>query len=129
MNYAALIFQKSGSSIDKHVSSVILAIALLLGSLCSAKLADTLGRKILILTSVLGSGLSLSTLALFLYLVQNGHDFSQFKWIPVVNLSFVTFISSAGILPLRGVVILEHLPNKVCININTKSLEHNFVIY
>lgn len=116
VNYAALIFKKSGTQIDKYVSSIILAVALLMGSFFSAKLADSLGRKILILISLLGSGFSLLTLSLFLYLVANGYDFPQFQWIPVVNLSFVTFIASAGIIALRNVVIVEHLPNKVCTN-------------
>lgn len=120
LSYASLIFEKSGSKIDKYLSSIILAIAPLIGSLFSAKLADTLGRKILILISLLGSGTGLSALALYLYLVKNGHDFSRFEWIPVTSLFLVMFIASAGINPLRMVVIVEHLPIKVCKYINKK---------
>lgn len=112
---------------DENVSSIILAIAPLFGVLFSAKLADTLGRKILILISLLGSGFGLSILASYLYLVQNGYDFPRFQWIPVTSLSFVVFISSAGISPLRSVVTVEHLPIEVCMK-NTRIKEHQLFI-
>lgn len=113
LNYAILVFQKSGTDISPTISSVMLFIAQIIGCLCTTGLADKLGRKILLIVSLLGSAVGLSTLALYLYLMENGVDTHLFTWIPVVSLSFAIFIGSAGIIPLASLCTIELLPFKV----------------
>lgn len=113
LNYAILVFQKSGTDISPTISSVMLFIAQIIGCLCTTGLADKLGRKILLIVSLLGSAIGLSTLALYLYLMENGVDTHLFTWIPVVSLSFAIFIGSAGIIPLASLCTIELLPFKV----------------
>lgn len=112
-NYAVMIFEKAGTSIDPYVSSILLAVALILGSLFSTCLADILGRKILNIISLFGSAFGLFAVSLFHYLNRNGYDLSAFAFVPAASLSFVIFISAAGIMPLSMVCSVEYLPAKV----------------
>lgn len=111
--YATLIFEKSGTTFDPYLSSIICATTPIFGSLLSTYLADILGRKLLNFISLLGSAFGLFGLSLFQYLKLNGYDMSALEWAPVVALSFVVFISSAGIIPLSIICSVENLPPKV----------------
>lgn len=112
-NYAVMIFEKTGTSVDPYISSIMLAVALILGAICTTYLADQLGRKFLNIASVLGSAVGLFAVSIYHYLNMNGYDLAAFEWVPVVSLSFVIFISSAGIMALSLVCSIEYLPPKV----------------
>lgn len=113
LTYAVYIFEKTGTTLDPYVSSILLALMLSLGSLFTTQLADKLGRKLFMIISLSGSATGLGFLSLFLYLTKNGYDLSNYSWVPVVCLAFVIFISSAGIIPLSHVCRVENLPTKV----------------
>lgn len=123
VNYAVTTFAKAGTSVDPYVSSIVLAVALIIGSLTTTYLADKLGRRKLILISLMGSAFGLLSTALYHYLNSIGFDLTAHAWIPIVSLSSVIFISSAGINPLSIVCSVENLPTKVC-----QSLEPNFTL-
>ncbi|XP_055304279.1 uncharacterized protein LOC129569467 [Sitodiplosis mosellana] len=112
-SYAVIIFKEAGTSLDPYVSSIMLAVALILSSLLTTYLADIMGRKVLIAISLVGSAIGLFATSLYHYLNVNGCDFSAFAWIPVVSLSFVIFISSLGIMPLAFICSIEYLPPKI----------------
>lgn len=112
--YSVMIFNNAGSSLlTPHMSSILLAVALIFGSLTTTTLVDILGRKILILTSLIGSAIGLFAMAIYDYLQLNGHHLSSFTWVPVLSLSLVVFTSSAGIIPLSLLVSVENFPPKV----------------
>lgn len=114
LNYAMLIFEKSGASkIDPNVSSIMLALAQLIGCCVSTKLADSLGRKMLLNISFIGSATGLFVFALYLHLIRIGYDLSAYTWMPVASLSFIMFIASAGVYALFSVCFVEYLPSKV----------------
>lgn len=113
LNYAILIFERSGAHMSPYVSSIMLFVAQIIGCICSTGLADKLGRKILIIISLVGSAIGLTTLAVYLHLMENGVDTQLFTWVPVASLSFAIFIGSAGIVPLGAICTLEQLPSKV----------------
>lgn len=116
VTYAAVIFKKSGASnIDPFTASIVIAIVQIMGSICTTQLSDRLGRKFLVLLSLFGSSFGLFIFAFYSYLNQNGYDLSSFQWIPVICLSFVIFIASAGIISLAAVCTVENLPSKVSI--------------
>lgn len=113
INYAVLIFLKAGTYIDPFVASIILAVMQILGCLCSTTFSDKFGRKILLIISSIGPAIGLSSISLYLYLVDYGYDLAAYAWIPIVCLSFVIFIASSGIFPLLSVCVIENLPPKV----------------
>lgn len=123
-NYASLIFEKSGSILDSRISSIILAVVQIVGGLVSTQLGDTFGRKTTLFMSLFGSAIGLSTLAAYSYLRQFGYDMSNFLWLPIVCLSLIIFISSAGIIALAHIVAVENYPAKVCFKlINTLKMQ------
>lgn len=125
MSYAVLIFEKSGSTIDPYLSSIVMAILQIAGNVCTTQLVESIGRKILVVTSLVGSATGLATLSFYSYLNHNGYDLANYYWLPVASLSFAVFISSVGISSLVGVCTVENLPIKVRYqkNITRNSLE------
>lgn len=113
INYSVMVFQKAETPIDPYLQSIFLAIALIFGALSSSYFADILGRKMLCIISFLGSAVGLHSLSLYHFLHLNGNDLSAFAWVPVVSLSFVIFISAAGVLPMTMVCGVEYIPPKV----------------
>lgn len=113
LSYSVMLFEKTETPIDPYVCSILLAIALILGSLTTTYLADKWGRKSLNLISLFGSAAGLFAAALHHYLHLSGFNLSGFEFMPVVSLSFVVFISSAGIWALSMVCAAECLPQRV----------------
>lgn len=113
MNYASLIFGISGTALSIDASGIILAVIQILGGLVSTQLGDTFGRKTTLFISLFGSAFGLFTFTVYSYLRQNGYDVSSYLWLPVVCLSLIIFISSAGIVALANTCTVENFPPKV----------------
>ena len=113
ITYSANVFQASGSSLDPFTCSIVFAIFQLVGTCLASQLVDKVGRKALLILSLVGSSFGLSTMGAYQYLYEQGHDVSAFDWIPVVSLSFVVTVASIGILPLPFVILAEILPQKL----------------
>lgn len=113
INYTANIFKASGSTIDAHLSSIIIAVIQILGVYCSTNLIDRVGRKTLLIFSTTGAFIGLTSLGTYSYLSENGYDLVQYNWIPLLSFSTFVFISCFGILPLPFVVLAEILPAEV----------------
>lgn len=116
MNYGMMTFMKLGIDIDPNVSAITLAISLIFGSLTTTYLADKLGRKTLILISLMGSAFGLLSTALYYYLGLLGYELSAFGWVHIFSLSIVIFLPSAGVTPLAIICSVEYLPTKVIID-------------
>lgn len=113
VTYCTLIFEKVGvSHMDPYIASITLAVVQIMGSFFTAQLSDHLGRKFLVLVSLFGSAIGLFLFALYAYLGLS-YDLSSYDWVPVVCLSFVIFVASAGVVPLAVVCTVENLPSKV----------------
>lgn len=118
VTYGLLIFEKVGTSkIDPYISSITMAAVQIVGSLMTTILSDTLGRKFLVISSLLGSSFGLFSFALYSYMNVIGYNLQQFDWMPVVSVSFVIFVANAGVIPLAVVCTVENMPSKVNKNI------------
>lgn len=105
-----MIFEKVVvSKIDPYIASITIAVVQIFGSLMTTQLSDTLGRKFLVMASLLGSAFGLFSLALYSYLNSIGHDVAAYDWMPVVCVSFIIFVASAGVVPL-AVIHLSSIP-------------------
>lgn len=121
-SYSVMIFEKSGTTFDPYISAIVLAVVLILGSFLGTYFADILGRRILNFISLAGAAIGLFVISLYQYLKLNGFELSAFEWVPIASLSFVIFISSAGIMKLSLLCSLENLPPKVSCNCGMFSL-------
>lgn len=113
ITYALIIFRESNTTLDPHVAAIILAIVQIFGGLISTSIGDTLGRKTILIISLVGSALGLFGMAVYMYLSEIGWNLGETRILPVVFLAFVIFISNAGIVPLSNVVAVENLPRNV----------------
>lgn len=113
INYSTLVFFKSNDMMNSHIASIILGCVQVFGGVLSSFASDTIGRKVLLIISLLGSALGLLALSLYSYLDHVGYDLSHYWSLPVVFLSFVIFTSCIGIGPLSNVCTVENLPQKV----------------
>lgn len=129
--YAATIFQETGSTIDPGMSSIIMGITQLVGTIFASSLIDRVGRKLLLLISAAGTALALLMTGAYCYLNAHGFDVSAFNMLPVVTLSAFIFLSAIGLNPVPYVVTAESLPPKVgrlYINFCTFDI-HIFVLF
>lgn len=114
ITYAAFIFVEVGATQnDPYISSITIAVVQLIGTLCATRFSDSLGRKALLIISLLGSSFGQLSFALYSYLKHNDYELSSFEWVPVASLSFVIFIASSGMVPLMFLCTAEGLPSEV----------------
>lgn len=114
ISYATLIFEKVGAMrIDPAISSISLALLQVVGTLCTTKFSDSLGRKTLLQCSLLGSAVGMISFASYSYLKQTGYELSAFEWLPMASLSLTIFAASSGVVPLTSICTVENMPTKV----------------
>lgn len=114
LNYASSIFSNSGSDLDPNTSSIIMITVQLAGTYVATFLIDRVGRRVLLITSCLGSATGMTIMGVFSYLASlDMYDLSDLNWVPVASVSMALFSSSIGLMPLVFVVLAEVLPNKV----------------
>lgn len=120
INYTANIFKESGSTLDPHISSIIVAVIQILGVYGSTLLVDRVGRKTLLIFSTSGAFVGLMSLGTYAYLNEHGYDLTTYNWIPLLSFSTFIFISCFGILPLPFIVLTEILPAEVILKPKNK---------
>lgn len=113
VSYAFMIFEKAGTSLTPFISTLISTVSFLIGSLHTAFLIEKLGRKLLTIVSLAGAALGLFAMSSYLYLKVIGYNLSAFAWLPIILLSAVICLSSAGITPVSIICSVEYLPSKV----------------
>lgn len=113
LNYTATIFRESGSTISPQFSAIIVALIQLLGTYVATFLVDRLGRKVLLITSAVGSSICLACLGAYSYANSIGIDVAAYSWISIASFSGMMFLAAIGLIPLMFVVIAEVMPEKV----------------
>lgn len=112
LTYATTIFENLNSKLDSNLCTIILGVAQLLGMIITVFVADRVGRRILLLTSLSGMALGELTIAGLKYfaskefLMENG-------WCGLATMCFISFSSSVGVAAVTILIIVEILPIKV----------------
>lgn len=112
-NYAATIFEHSGSSINASLCAIIMGSMLVVGVYSTSMLIDRYGRKILMVVSAGGAAIGLAATGCYAYLAYAGIDVTHFNYVPVLGLSFFIFISAIGMLPVPYVYVAEIFPQRL----------------
>lgn len=113
LNYTALIFRESGSTISPNFSAIIVGIIQLLGTYVATFSVDRCGRKVLLITSSIGSAVCLCGLGAYSYLNSIGIDVKPYSWVSIASFSGMMFLAAVGLIPLMPVVVSEIMPEKV----------------
>ncbi|XP_057339506.1 facilitated trehalose transporter Tret1-like [Microplitis mediator] len=113
--YSELIFASAGDAgISSALETIIVGLVLLIGSCVNPLVVDRLGRRILLIISGIGTGLSLGVLGLFFYLKDAAKiDVSGIGWLPLTSLIVYMGTYSLGLGPLPWTITGEIFSSEV----------------
>lgn len=112
--YAETIFQMSGSSIDKNLSSIIIGLVNFISTFIATALIDRLGRKILLYISSTAMIITLIILGSYCYLKVTGVEWiATYGWLPLACLVIYVLGFSIGFGPIPWLMLGEILPSKI----------------
>lgn len=100
--FVTIIFAMTGSTIEAHVSTIIVGLTQIFAASIAPLLVDRIGRKILLLVSTAACSLSMTSLGTYFYLYNNGYAIAEdLQWLSLVSLMlfFVFYFSGFGIIP------------------------------
>ena len=101
----------SGHSVG-HQVAVIQGTIILLSAALALATARIFNRKTLLVTSGLGTGLSLTVLGLYYYYSQFS-DLTNWSWVPLLSIIVIIFTFMIGFGAIAWTVMAEILPTKV----------------
>lgn len=107
------MLQETGSKIGPNVSTVIIGVMGVIATYVSTLIIDTLGRKILLLYSVVIMGISTFFIGGFFYLMEYKYDVSSITFIPLVSLCTFIILFSMGFGPVPWMMMGEIFPAQI----------------
>ncbi|XP_041974758.1 facilitated trehalose transporter Tret1-like [Aricia agestis] len=112
--YTVKIFAMSGSSVDKHLSTIIVGVVNFLSTFIATALIDRTGRKILLYISSVTMTVTLVILGAFFYVRDSMHlDVESLGWLPLTSLMIYLLGFSLAFGPIPWLMMGEILPSKV----------------
>jgi len=124
--YVVTIFETSGSSLDPNLSSVVVGSVLLISCFIALAIVSQLGRKPILVTSILGMSVSHIVLGTCYHLrrtlspAETTPDY--LGWLPLLAVVSFLFLGNIGYGTLIWVVTAELLPPKV------RAMANSFII-
>ena len=113
LSYMQTIFSATQSELSPEISSLVVAIIQVCVTLLTSVLVDRVGRKVLLLTSLTGSAISLIALATYFFLLDNHFNVSALSWLPVLSLVVFIISYNLGLASVPWAVIAEIFPPNV----------------
>lgn len=107
-------FQDAGATIDPNVSSIIIGAVQTITTWIASLIVDKLGRRLLLLLSIVVITLCTFTLGLYFYLKTDAQlNVSDIAWLPLLSLSGYIIVFSLGFGPIPWILIGEIFPSKI----------------
>ncbi|KAG5880035.1 hypothetical protein JTB14_034843 [Gonioctena quinquepunctata] len=102
MNLHEILDEAGPTYIESTMAAIMFASLALVAGLASTAMVDNLGRKTLLLTSTVLTGMSLTVLAVYFNLLYIGQNVSSVSWIPTVSvMAYALFYKvGLGIVPI-----------------------------
>ncbi|GAB0091268.1 hypothetical protein DMENIID0001_060870 [Sergentomyia squamirostris] len=118
MNYTVLIFEQAETGIDSNISAIVVAGIQVIGTVLSAYLTDKSGRRILLISCLIGTGFFFTVIGIYFLLGDLQYNLSSLSWLPITIISGTVFLG-ASVLNVPVYVLSELLPIKVRSSIAT----------
>lgn len=109
--YHSNVLQATGSKIDSSVSTVIIGVMAVISTYIATLIIDSLGRKILLLFSIVIMGISAFFIGGFFYL--KTPDISYIGFIPLVSLCSFIILFNMGFGPVPWMMMGEIFPAQI----------------
>jgi len=107
------ILQATGSKIKPNISSVIVGIMAVITTYFSTLLIDRLGRKILLLYSVVATGICSFLIGSYFYAKDLNYDVSYIGYIPLLSLCAFVILFAIGLGPIPWMLMGEIFPAQI----------------
>uniref|UniRef100_A0A2H8TYL1 Facilitated trehalose transporter Tret1 n=1 Tax=Melanaphis sacchari TaxID=742174 RepID=A0A2H8TYL1_9HEMI len=111
--YATYIFKESGSAMEPNMSTIIVGIMSVIATYVSTLIVDRLGRKILLLSSIIVMGICTLLIGGFFLMKANEQDVSSIGFIPLVSMCVFIILFSLGFGPIPWMLIGEIFPAQI----------------
>lgn len=114
--YTTTIFTSSGSSsLHPNDATILVGTVQVVATLVACLIIDRAGRKLLLIISSIGCGLSILLLSIYHFIGDSkGQDFlHSFSWIPILSLICYMIAFSLGLGPMPWLLMGEILPSHV----------------
>jgi len=107
LSYTTTLFQMARSDLPPHISAIIVGSVLLAATVLACAMMDRAGRKILLVTSEIVTGICLALMGLYFYLQDQGTELNNVGFVPVLCLGLHVFFFGGGIGPVSMVLLSE----------------------
>lgn len=131
INFLTQIFAVAHIELDIYLSTMIVGVIQIIGSCISTALVDRCGRRMLLMWSALGTGICLTALAVYFYLLTLKDQQAlvhEFNWVPLVAVAGTILISTFGVTTLPFFILAELLPVKLRSLVSTACLGLSWAI-
>ncbi|XP_042229489.1 facilitated trehalose transporter Tret1-like [Homarus americanus] len=112
LTYVVPIFQASNSRINSYTSAIFVGSIQVAGTIVCLLVVDRLGRKYTIIVPSVICSMSMMTLGVYFYLLNQGVDVSNIGWLPLAAIMIFTALFSAVDLSV-SLLRAELLPNSL----------------
>lgn len=113
MNLHSILTAAGSVYLDSRTSAIVFAIIMILFSLSAIALVDVFGRKALLTSSSLLTGVSLALLGGYFAVKNAGVDTTSFSWIPIFSVMFYAAVYRFGIGMVPIIMTGELFPTSV----------------
>lgn len=112
--YSQKIFEKTGSSMEPAISTILVGVVQVLASGATPLIVDRLGRKPILLVSAAGMCISHGTMGLYFYMDHiKSSSLESISWLPIFSLIFFVTVYCIGFGPLPWAVLGEMFPANI----------------
>lgn len=113
MNLHSILNEAGSIYIESTYAAIIFAVVMLVAALIAVAVVDKAGRKILLTTSSLLTGISLAVLATYFAVKNSGVDTSTFSWIPIASIMLYAAVFKYGLGVVPIILLGELFPTSV----------------
>lgn len=112
LTYMQSMFEAADINISPEIAVILIGIIQVGFSLVASLLTDKLGRKLLLLTSLLGVGVAQTTQGVFFHLKATHRPVETVSWLPIFAAVLFTISYSLGLGTVSWVIVGELFPRQ-----------------
>ncbi|XP_037043137.1 facilitated trehalose transporter Tret1-like [Bradysia coprophila] len=111
--YSETIFKRVGSTLGASESTIILGVVQLVSSAVSSSIVDIVGRRPLLLVSVIGAGICNTIVGLYFFLERFEIDVTGIAWLPMTALMIFIVTYTIGMATVTFAILGEIFPKNL----------------
>lgn len=111
--YSETIFDKVGSTLGSSESTIILGVVQLVSSAVASSIVDIVGRRPLLLVSVIGAAICNTIVGLYFFLERMDIDVTGIAWLPMLAIMVFIVTYTIGMATVTFAILAEIFPKNL----------------